>query len=358
MRRKIWVLMVSMMLIMTSIPWGTVTAETDQETKANTGQVQLRTAGSDTADSSDASKQDDSEKIKPEPKEQDPEPAEKKEDPTDEQQDNTEPDRSASDQNEVNKKDDQSDQESSRSNDGSGAQKKANANKGFKLDSETDGESGEEPEDTSATDDWLSQLIFYNGSTSDTAEQYEMVPYFEPEQHEYTLYIPDTEAGIYAYCISQIAQSKDYTTSGGTYITYTDTRNHEQEINASMYWEDRNGNYLTRCVSKGDNVNDLTIYTPDGTKEYIVHVRRITSLMSLVAEYGEEETQLFRKGITSYSLRVPKNCQGETLALTPKAYLYTYDDDTIGNENYQIRITDGDKQETVATGSEIGRAHV
>ena len=107
MRRKIWVLMVSMMLIMTSIPWGTVTAETEQETKANTGQVQLKTAESDTAASSDAVKQDDSEKIKPEPKEQDPEPAEKKEDPTDEQRDNTEPDRSASDQNEVNKKDDQ-----------------------------------------------------------------------------------------------------------------------------------------------------------------------------------------------------------------------------------------------------------
>ena len=353
MRRKIWVLMISVLLVMTSIPWGTVTAETEQETKANTGQVQLKTAESDPAGSSDAAKEEDPEESKTQPKGTDQKPAEEKKDDTAEKQQNdAEKDSSVTDQSAADKKDGEPDQGSSKNGDGADAQKKADANKGIKLDSEPDNEGEGETEDTSATDDWLSQLIFYNGSTSDTAEQYELVPYFEPEQHEYTLYIPDTEAGIYAYGISQIAQSKDYTTSSGTYITYIDTRNHEQEINASMYWEDRNGNYLTRCISKGDNINDLTIYTPDGTKEYIVHVRRITSLMSLVAEYGEEETQLFRKGVTSYSLRVPKNCEGETLALTPKAYLYTFDDETNGNENYQIRITDGDRQETVATGSQ------
>lgn len=349
--------MISVMLVMTSIPWGTVTAETEQDNRAGTGQVQLKTAESKAAESSDAVKQEEpdkskSEEQKAEQKEPESGPSEKKDEPAEEKQKDEVTVDPGADQNTADKNDDKPAQENNEDKNGNKARKAGDTN-GLKLNAEPDegAEDTGEEEDTSETDDWLSELIFYNGSTADTAEQYELVPYFEPEQHEYTLFVPDTESGIYAYGISSLAQSRDYTTSGGTYVTYTDTRNNEQEINASMYWEGRNGNPLTRCISKGDTVNDLTIYTPDGTKEYIVHVRRITSLMSLKAEYGEEQTELFRKGVTSYTLRVPKNCEGETLTLIPKAYIYTYDDDTIGNENYQIRITDGDRQETVTTGS-------
>ena len=208
----------------------------------------------------------------------------------------------------------------------------------------------EEEKDTSATDDWLGELCFYNGSKSDMADKFELAPSFDPSEHEYTLYIPDRDAGIYAYGISSIGSPKSYTTSDGTYIRYTDTRGNQQDVNASMYYEDKNGNYLTRVVSRSGEGNDLTIYTPEGTKDYTVHVRRITSLMSLKVKFGDEETELFSKGRTSYTLNVPKNCAGETLTITPKAYLYTFDDDSKGNPDYQIRITAGGKQETAATG--------
>ena len=143
-RRKIWVLMVSMMLIMTSIPWGTVTAETEQDNRAGTGQVQLKTAESDTAASSDAVKQEDPGEAESEQKESDPKPAEeKKEDAAEKQQKDAGKESSAPDPNTANKKYDQSDQESSGNSDGSAARKEAAANKGLKLDSEP-GDKGEE----------------------------------------------------------------------------------------------------------------------------------------------------------------------------------------------------------------------
>ena len=209
-------------------------------------------------------------------------------------------------------------------------------------------------EDTSATDDWLGSLTFYNGSSADTADQYELTPAFEPDTHEYTLFVPDTEAGVYVYGTSQIATASSYLNSGGTYIRYTDVRGEERDVNASLYYETREPNVLTRVLKRGAEGNELLIYTPDGTKEYKVHVKRITSLMSLKASFGGQETELFRKGQTSYSLNVPKNCAGETLTITPKAYLYTYDDDTPGNPDYDIRVTAGETQQSAETGEPYG----
>lgn len=201
-------------------------------------------------------------------------------------------------------------------------------------------------DDTSATDDWLGELRF--GTRFDSSDErfrsYDLEPEFDPEVHEYTLYVPDTESGIYAYGMSLLASGGSAATSDATYAAFTDTRGTPQEVNLSAYGTNGNMSFLTRCIARGTVMNELEITSPGGTQSYTVHVRRVASLMSLKAVVADDETELFDAASTEYELPVPLNCAGEELKLIAQPYYYDVTDE--GNDLYQVRVND----EVVAAG--------
>ena len=192
-------------------------------------------------------------------------------------------------------------------------------------------------EPSSATNDWLGELRF--GTRTDPSDErfagYELEPELDAAVHEYTLYVPDTEGGIYAWGTSLLASSTTSMSTDAVYAAFTDSRGNEQDVNLGAYGSSGSFVYLTRCISRGSSTNELRIYSPGGTADYTVHVRRVASLSSLVAQVVGQESELFSSGATEFDLPVPLNCKGEVLTLTAQPYFPP----TAGaNDDYVVKI--------------------
>ena len=94
----------------------------------------------------------------------------------------------------------------------------------------------------SATDDWLDGLRF--GTRTDPTDErfvgYELEPEFSSEVHEYTLYVPDTESGVYGLGNSLLAGGAVSSGADSVYAAYTDQRGMVQEGNLGAYGQSGN----------------------------------------------------------------------------------------------------------------------
>ena len=210
-----------------------------------------------------------------------------------------------------------------------------------KNNSATDSGKDADSEDaTKDSDDWLEQLSFASRTTMSEGDViYKTVPDFSPEIHEYTLYLPDFTKGIYGLGVSSYSEP--------VLSTYVNHNGERESVNLNAYAKYGNYQAMDYIVDYGPGENTMQIHSKSGTKDYLVHVKRILSLGYLKAAYqgteyvlyNHEREELFADKDPDfqkeYDLYLPGNTTGQTLSLFPETYYCQYAD---VREKYRVTI--------------------
>ena len=114
---------------------------------------------------------------------------------------------------------------------------------------------------------------------------YKTVPDFSPEIHEYTLYLPDFTKGIYGLGVSSYSEP--------VLSTYVNHNGERESVNLNAYAKYGNYQAMDYIVDYGPGENTMQIHSKSGTKDYLVHVKRILSLGYLKAAYQGTEYVLY-----------------------------------------------------------------
>ena len=117
---------------------------------------------------------------------------------------------------------------------------------------------------------------------------YKTVPDFSPEIHEYTLYLPDFTKGIYGLGVSSYSEP--------VLSTYVNHNGERESVNLNAYAKYGNYQAMDYIVDYGPGENTMQIHSKSGTKDYLVHVKRILSLGYLKAAYQGTEYVLYMNG--------------------------------------------------------------
>ena len=210
-----------------------------------------------------------------------------------------------------------------------------------KNNSATDSGKDADSEDaTKDSDDWLEQLSFASRTTMSEGDViYKTVPDFSPEIHEYTLYLPDFTKGIYGLGVSSYSEP--------VLSTYVNHNGERESVNLNAYAKYGNYQAMDYIVDYGPGENTMQIHSKSGTKDYLVHVKRILSLGYLKAAYqgteyvlyNHEREELFADKDPDfqkeYDLYLPGDTTGQTLSLFPETYYCQYAD---VREKYRVTI--------------------
>ena len=205
--------------------------------------------------------------------------------------------------------------------------------------SQTEGDMQSEEKDS---DDWLEQLKFAAHSIySDGDALYRLSPEFSPEIHEYTLYFPDFAKGIFGLGVSQYSEP--------VMSSFTDCKGEKEAVNLNAYVKYGNFQAMDYIVDYGPGENTMRIYSRSGTKDYLVHVKRILSLGALKASYqgtdyvlyNHEREELFSDWSSDfqkeYDLYLSGDTKDQLLSLFPVTYFYKYVDET-ERKIYQVTV--------------------
>lgn len=193
--------------------------------------------------------------------------------------------------------------------------------------------------DGEETDDWLEQMKFGSSSFGSSALPYPTVPEFSPEIHEYTLYFPDYLKGIYNLSTSIFSEN--------VMAYFKDCNGKDESVILNAYAKYGNYAAMDYVVDYGPDENTIRIHSSKGTKDYLVHIKRVLTLGELKAKYkgmdytfyNHEREELFSKaGVDfqkEYDVNLPGDIKGGTLSILPVTYFYQY---TENRTKYKVEI--------------------
>lgn len=164
---------------------------------------------------------------------------------------------------------------------------------------------------------FLSEIAFGTAMAAPNRGTCKLTPAFKQDTHEYTVYVGDNLASIYAW-----ATLSDLGEGNTINCTYKATNNQEKTIKVTS--AKTTGASLTTAIAKGSKGNDLTFVV--GEQEYIVHVKRVATLSSLALTNGEDTVAVgptFAAGTTEYSVIVPKTAKLKAVASAAEGAVIT-----------------------------------
>ena len=192
----------------------------------------------------------------------------------------------------------------------------------------------------------LSALRFGTTGTISSAKYFDMTPSFDPAVKEYTLLVPDSTNGIYAWA----TRGADLSTKASIKATWT-----------SMSTGKASNTTLTSGTSSGKNLsgfnvasadsNTLTITVTDGdvTDVYTIKTLRIDPSLTKLALDGMKVNESFSATKKSYTASTAKD--SVTVLATPRdeSYTITYNGETsntipltMGENKIDIVVTNKD----------------